>query len=133
MTADKVPILQSTLQKHLKDIRLGKGKYLDVWFKMKAGFNVDLESFLGNAHNILQVKMNGCLLHKDLPYAYTEETHMIANSYPGMNVKDHKHKIQEIIQKAMDKKGRGQVCPPCAMKEKPLVNGTPYDEWKKLP
>jgi hypothetical protein len=33
----------------------------------------------------------------------------------------------------MDKKGKGQVCPPFAMKEKPLVDGTPYDEWKKLP
>lgn len=96
-TADEVPILQSALQKYLKDIRPGKGKYLDVWFEIKAGFNVDPESFLGDAHNILQVKMNGCLLNKDLPYAHTEETHMITNSYHGMNVKDHKNRIREII------------------------------------
>lgn len=82
---------------------------------------------------MLEIQLHGNLYDKTVQYAHTEETHMINNSYTGMNAWAHQAEIQSIIQKLMDCKCQNQQCPPFAFTEKPLVDGMTYEAWQALP
>ncbi len=53
-TAEQILELLLLLSQYLDGIHHGKGNNLTIWFEMKCGFSIPVESFLANANNMVE-------------------------------------------------------------------------------